>query len=99
MSVFSKPYKSTNMWGFDDLFPPFGLTSFISAVVICVLGFYMFKKLGTDGNVPVRDSTKNHSWTPIKLSSKVRYRMTKGSVYISFFLCFSHGIALSVRHC
>lgn len=72
MTVFSKLNKNPNMWMFDNLFPPFGLTSFISAVVICVLSLYMFKKLGTDGNVPVRDSTKNHSWTPIKITSKVR---------------------------
>lgn len=72
MTVFSKLNKKPDMWIFGDLFPPFGLTSFISAVVICFLGFYMFKKLGTDGNVSVRDSTKNHSWTPVKITSKVR---------------------------
>lgn len=71
MTVFSKLNKKSDMCSIGDLFPPFGLTSFISAVVICFLGFYMFKKLGTDGNVSVRDSSKNHSWTPVKITSKV----------------------------
>lgn len=77
MTVFSKPNKNYNMWIFGDVLPPFGLTSFISAMVLCFLGFYVFKKLGTDGNVPVRDSTKNHSWTPIKITSKVSIQIKK----------------------
>lgn len=83
MTVFSKLNKNPNMSIFGDIFPPFGLTSLISAVVICFLGFYVFKKLGTDGNVPVRDSTKNHSWTPIKISSKVR----TGNVFNYLLIC------------
>lgn len=70
------------MWSFGDIFPPFGVTSFISAVVVCFLGFSMFKRLVTDGNVSIRDSTKNHSWTPIKITLKVST--------CSFFACSLH---------
>ncbi|KAJ8929806.1 hypothetical protein NQ314_017403 [Rhamnusium bicolor] len=76
MAVFSKllnKYINPKMWIFGELFPPLGFTSFISAVVICILSFYVFKKLSVDSNVPVRDSTRNHSWTPIKVTAKAWY--------------------------
>ncbi|KAJ8957439.1 hypothetical protein NQ318_004919 [Aromia moschata] len=76
MAVFSKllnNYLSQKMWIFADLYPPFGLTGFISAVVMCYVSFYVFKKLSVDSNVPVRDSTRNHSWTSIKITSKAWY--------------------------
>lgn len=91
MSVFSKLNKNPNMCFFGDIFPPFGLTSFIGAVVICFLGFYIFKKLGVDGNVSVRDSTKNHNWTPIKIYSKVRKLL---QLYISLVVSIILGLEL-----
>ncbi|KAG5878011.1 hypothetical protein JTB14_025466 [Gonioctena quinquepunctata] len=37
------------------------------------MSFYLFKKLSSDSNVPVRDSTKTHNWTSIKITSKAWY--------------------------
>lgn len=59
------------MWFLGDLFPPLEFSGFASAIILCFLGFYIIKRLSGDGNVPVRDSTKNHSWTPLTISSKV----------------------------
>ncbi|XP_074035969.1 diacylglycerol kinase epsilon isoform X2 [Leptinotarsa decemlineata] len=75
MAVFSKHRVDVRprMWIFGELFPPFGFTSFVSAVLVCFLSFFIFKKLSSEGNVPVRDSTKNHNWTPIKITSKAWY--------------------------
>ncbi|CAG9812465.1 unnamed protein product [Phaedon cochleariae] len=75
MVVFSKLSVSSEhkMWILGDLVPPFGFTSFVSALVVCVITFYIFKKLSGDRNVPVRDSSKNHSWTAIKITSKPWY--------------------------
>ncbi|KAJ8979408.1 hypothetical protein NQ317_015840 [Molorchus minor] len=74
MAVFSKilnKHLSPKMWMFGDLCPPFGLTGFIGAVILCYISFYVFKKLSLDSNVPVRDSTRNHSWTSINVTSKM----------------------------
>lgn len=81
MGVFSKVKFSGkfSMLFFVELIPPFGVTSFVSAVVVCFITFYVFKKLSGDGNVPVRDS-KNHSWTSITISSKV------SSAYFHLFI-------------
>ncbi|XP_050302696.1 diacylglycerol kinase epsilon isoform X2 [Anthonomus grandis grandis] len=61
------------MWLLGDLFPPFGFTTFAGAVAICILSFYIFKKLSVDTNVAVRDYSKNHSWMPIKVTAKAWY--------------------------
>nr|CAI5817275.1 unnamed protein product [Callosobruchus analis] len=71
MAVFSK--MNPNMWMLGELFPPFGITGFVSAVVVCVISFYIIKRLSGESQVPVRDSTKNHSWTSITVSSKAWY--------------------------
>lgn len=56
---------------FGDLCPPLGLMGFCSVFVVCCLSLYLFKKISAEVNVPVRDSTRNHSWTSIKVTSKV----------------------------
>lgn len=59
------------MWMFGELLPPFGFVSFAGVVVLGILSYCAFKKLGNDMTVGVRDSTKSHSWTPIKITAKV----------------------------
>lgn len=72
MAVFSKLFHANpKMWLMSDLSQPPSVPTVVSTIIICVLSFYFFKWLSGDGNVPVRDSTKNHSWTPIKITSKV----------------------------
>ncbi|RZC39409.1 diacylglycerol kinase epsilon [Asbolus verrucosus] len=61
------------MWLVGDLSPPLSVSTVLSAFVICIISFYVFKWLSGEGNVPIRDSTKNHSWTPIKITSKAWY--------------------------
>jgi hypothetical protein len=73
MAVFSKFFNCLNykMWLVGDLTPPLSVPTVLGTFIICVISFYIFKWLSGDGNVPIRDSTKNHSWTPIKIASKV----------------------------
>lgn len=74
MTVFSKilnKHINPKMWIFGDLYPPLGLTGFFGAFIVCCISFYLFKKISAEANVPVRDSTKNHNWTSIKVISKV----------------------------
>lgn len=74
MTIFSKIHNTSSdpsMWMFGELLPPFGFVSFAGVVVLGILSYFAFKKLGNDMTVGVRDSTKSHSWTPIKITSKV----------------------------
>ncbi|XP_019758983.1 diacylglycerol kinase epsilon isoform X2 [Dendroctonus ponderosae] len=76
MTVFSKTEISNpdrDMWIIGDLFPPFGFTTFAGAVVLCIVSYYLFRKLSSDGKVAVRDYSKNHSWTPIKVTARTWY--------------------------
>lgn len=75
MSVFSKieHFFISGMWIIEDLLPPFGFATFTSAVVVCCVGIYVFKKFTSDGNDAVRDNSRNHSWTPIKVTAKAWY--------------------------
>lgn len=77
MSVFSKLWTygaNPQMWLIDELFPPFGWGTVFGAALICFLSVFLFRKLSTDGgNVPVRDATKNHSWTSIQITAKAWY--------------------------
>lgn len=58
-------------WLSDDLLPPFGFTSFFGAVVLCIITFYVFKKLSGDSNIPLRGVRKGHNWNPVKVTAKV----------------------------
>lgn len=73
MVVLSKCFNifNRNMWIIGDLIPPFDLSTFLGALIFCTISIYMLKRFNNDNNVPVRDSTKNHNWTQIKISSKV----------------------------
>lgn len=74
MTIFSKIHNTSSdpsMWMFGELLPPFGFVSFAGVVVLGILSYFAFKKLGNDMTVGVRDSTKSHSWTPIKITAKV----------------------------
>lgn len=73
MAVFSKLSNCLNlkMWFVSDLAPPLSVSTVFSAFVICIVSFYIFKWMSGDGQVPIRDSTKNHSWAPIQLAAKV----------------------------
>ena len=79
MAVFSKflVHLNPKMWLVGDLSPPLSVPTVLSTFIICILGFYIFKWLSGDGNVPIRDSSKNHSWIPIKIASKVGFRVYK----------------------
>lgn len=70
MHVFSKVNNNFSMWFGEELFP-YGFSGFAGAIVLCFLSFCFFKRFRVDANVPVRDSTKTHSWIPIKIASKV----------------------------
>lgn len=89
----------------DTLYPPYGIfIPVLSTLFMCVVSFYLFKWLGGDMSVTLRDVSKNHSWKPIKLSSKVRKLrlitlqvkiFISRLIYYSLYICFfSHGIAL-----
>lgn len=69
MHVFSK-VNNSNMWIGEDLFP-YGFSGFAGAIILCFISLYFFKRFRVDSNVPVRDSSKTHSWIPIKITSKV----------------------------
>ncbi|CAG9857296.1 unnamed protein product [Phyllotreta striolata] len=75
MVVFSKYYigKMNSTWLSNDLLPPFGFTGFFGAVFLCIVTFYVFKKLSGDGNIPLRGILKSHSWIPIKITAKTWY--------------------------
>ncbi|CAH0563698.1 unnamed protein product [Brassicogethes aeneus] len=74
MATFSKFFNTnTNITMLDDLIPSMGLPAFISAIVLCCVGFYLIRKLSVDTKIPVRDSSKNHNWSTIEVSSKAWY--------------------------
>ncbi|XP_050512188.1 diacylglycerol kinase epsilon isoform X1 [Diabrotica virgifera virgifera] len=75
MGVFSKIYveRKNNMWIIGDLFPPYSFPGFFSAFVLCILSFYIFKKLSGDGNITVRGAVKGHSWTSVQITAKTWY--------------------------
>lgn len=86
MVVLSKFFNifNPNMWIIGDLMPPFDLTTFISAIIFCTISICLLKRFSNDSTVPVRDSTKNHNWLPIKISSKVSdsvHQQTYTSIY------------------
>ncbi|XP_066153489.1 diacylglycerol kinase epsilon isoform X2 [Euwallacea fornicatus] len=80
------------MWFIGELLPPFGFTTIAGSVLLGILSYYAFKKLGNDEVVGVRDSSKNHSWIPIKVTAKAWYC----SVCESFLI---HGIGLYCDCC
>ncbi|XP_030758615.1 diacylglycerol kinase epsilon isoform X2 [Sitophilus oryzae] len=80
------------MWIFKDVVPPIGFTTFAGAIVVCVLSFYIFKKLSGEGNIAVQDHSKNHSWIPIKITAKAWYC----SICESFLI---HGIGVYCDCC
>ncbi|XP_044272407.1 diacylglycerol kinase epsilon isoform X2 [Tribolium madens] len=61
------------MWLVGDLTPPLSVPTVLSTFIVCIISFYLFKWLSGDGNVPIRDSSKNHSWTPIKITARAWY--------------------------
>lgn len=87
MAVFSKFNRlNFKMWLVGDLSPPLSVPTVISTFIVCVLSFYLFKWLSGDGNVPIRDSSKNHSWTPIKIASKVTVSYKPSKLHPNFRL-------------
>ncbi|KAK9888013.1 hypothetical protein WA026_000297 [Henosepilachna vigintioctopunctata] len=76
MAIFSKilnRYIYPRMFIIGDMLPPVGALTIIGTVVLCFLSFYLFKWIGGDNNVRIRDYIKNHSWAPIKVSSRSWY--------------------------
>ncbi|GJQ73668.1 hypothetical protein Trydic_g14006 [Trypoxylus dichotomus] len=62
------------MWTTSALIPPFGVfVPVVSTVIICFVSYYFFKWINGDVTVHIRDATKNHSWTSLRLSSKAWY--------------------------
>lgn len=76
MAIFSKILNRNlgpKMFIIGDLFPPVGALTIIGTVVFCFISFYLFKCFGGENNVRIRDYMKNHSWTPIQISSRSWY--------------------------
>ncbi|XP_019880958.1 diacylglycerol kinase epsilon [Aethina tumida] len=77
MTMYSKFMNSeTNnntMWLFTDLIPPMNIPIIITGIVMCCVGLFLIKKLSVDSKIPVRDSSKTHNWSTIKLASKPWY--------------------------
>ncbi|XP_066258337.1 diacylglycerol kinase epsilon [Euwallacea similis] len=93
MTIFSKLHSlNSKMWFIGELLPPFGFTTFAGTILLGILSYYAFKKLGNEEVVGVRDSSKNHSWIPIKVTAKAWYC----SVCESFLI---HGIGLYCDCC
>lgn len=68
---FTEQRGCLKMINLDTLYPPYGIfIPVLSTLFMCVISYYLFKWLGGDATVTLRDATKNHSWKPIKLSSK-----------------------------
>ncbi|KAL1489117.1 hypothetical protein ABEB36_014060 [Hypothenemus hampei] len=61
------------MWILADLVPPVGFFTIAGAIAVCMIGYYVFTKLGSDVNVTVRDFSKTHNWTSIKITAKAWY--------------------------
>ncbi|KRT80304.1 C1 domain containing protein [Oryctes borbonicus] len=62
------------MWTTSALVPPFGVfVPVVSTVIICFVSYYFFKWVNGDVTVHIRDATRNHSWTSLRLSSKAWY--------------------------
>ncbi|KAF7282525.1 hypothetical protein GWI33_002561 [Rhynchophorus ferrugineus] len=59
-----------NMWIIQDLFPPFGFTTFAGVAALCIISFYIIKKISGDVNIDVQDHSKHHSWTPINMTAR-----------------------------
>lgn len=83
-------FTTSIMWTTSALIPPFGVfVPVVSTVIICFVSYYFFKWVSGDITVPIRDATKNHSWTPLRMSSKVS-RFTCAKVFnIILFGIFS----------
>lgn len=82
MAVFSKlvkaprtifKYFTSNMWGIDEAFPPYGgLISALSTLALCIASYYIMKWIGGDVTVPIRDVSKTHNWKDVKITTQVR---------------------------
>lgn len=75
MAIFSKILSSFSfpkMFIIGEIIPPVGTLTIIGTVVLCFLSFYLFKWIGGESTVRIRDYVKNHSWTPVTVTSRVR---------------------------
>ncbi|XP_060521210.1 diacylglycerol kinase epsilon isoform X2 [Cylas formicarius] len=61
------------MFSFGETFLPFGFGAFAGGAALCVFGFYVCKRLCGEGDVSLRDSSTNHTWTPIRVTDKSWY--------------------------
>lgn len=93
MAVFSKlsNYLNLKMWFAGDFAPPLSVSTVLSAFVICIVSFYLFKWISGEGQVPIRDSTKNHSWTSIQIAAKVTITST---IFINIIINIILGLVL-----
>ncbi|XP_044759785.1 diacylglycerol kinase epsilon [Coccinella septempunctata] len=76
MAIFSKILSSFSypkMFIIGEIFPPVGTLTIIGTVVLCFLSFYLFKWIGGETTVRIRDYVKNHSWTPVVVTSRSWY--------------------------
>ncbi|XP_057665823.1 diacylglycerol kinase epsilon isoform X3 [Diorhabda carinulata] len=61
------------MWVMGELFLPYGFTSFFCAVLLCIISFYIFKRLSGDGPIIVSRTLQGHSWSSVKITAKTWY--------------------------
>lgn len=73
MAVISKFTQlfDANMWLIGDFYPSCGIVLPITAVIIILGGYYLYRHITDYLVISLRDATKNHHWNSIKFTSRV----------------------------